>query len=65
VRAIEAMDADAFIPSRKSRMTPREIDGSRYKDRNLDERFWARVKQYRRVATRYEKQPGFFWRSYN
>jgi transposase len=56
VRAIENTGAEAVIPSRKNRTTPREIDGSRYKDRNLVERFWARVKQYRRVATRYEKK---------
>ena len=35
---------------------PREVyDRERYKDRNLVERFGAKVKQYRRVATRYEK----------
>ncbi len=33
----------------------RAIDTDRYKDRNLVERFWSKVKQYRRVATRYEK----------
>jgi transposase len=55
VRVIEAMGGEAVIPSRKNRTTPREIDSSRYKDRNLVERFWAKVKQYRRVATRYEK----------
>ncbi len=33
----------------------REIDKDRYKDRNLAERFWSKVKQFRRVATRYEK----------
>ena len=29
-------------------------------DRNLAERFWSKVKQYRRVATRYEKTAGNF-----
>ena len=33
----------------------REYDKDRYNDRNLVERFWFKVKQYRRVATRYEK----------
>jgi transposase len=33
----------------------RQIDTERYKDRNLAERFWHKVKQFRRVATRYEK----------
>ena len=55
VDAIEAKGGEAVIPARKNRTVPREIDAERYKDRNLVERFWAKVKQYRRVATRYEK----------
>ncbi len=27
-----------------------------YKERNVVERFWSKVKQYRRVATRYDKK---------
>jgi len=38
------------------RLPPRETDWSRYKDRNLVERFWSKAKQYRRVATRFEKK---------
>jgi transposase len=56
VRAIEAEGGEAVIPSRKNRTIQREIDWSRYKDRNLVERFWSKVKQYRRVATRFEKK---------
>jgi transposase len=55
VGAIEARGGEAVIPTQKSRKVQRAIDRERYKDRNLAERFWARVKQYRRVATRYEK----------
>lgn len=55
VQAVEAQGGEAVIPSRKNRKVPRTIDLDRYKDRNLVERFWARVKQYRRAATRYEK----------
>ncbi len=33
----------------------REFDHHLYKERNLVERFINRIKQYRRVATRYEK----------
>jgi transposase len=55
VDAIEAKGGEAVIPARTNRTVPREIDAERYKDRNLVERFWAKVKQYRRVATRYEK----------
>ena len=55
VEAIEARGGEAVIPSRKNRTEQREIDTDRYKDRNLVERFWAKAKQFRRVATRYEK----------
>ena len=44
-----------MIPSRKNNKELREHDRKGYKDRNLAERFWRRVKEYRRVATRYEK----------
>jgi transposase len=56
VAAIEARGAEAVIPSRKNHTSPRKIDWARYKDRNLVERFWSKAKQYRRVATRYEKK---------
>jgi transposase len=55
VEAIEATGAEAVIPPKKNRTEQRPYDRDRYKDRNLAERFWARVKRYRRVATRYEK----------
>jgi transposase len=55
VRLIRARGAEVVIPSRKNRAAPRVIDADRYKDRNLVERFGAKAKQYRRVATRYEK----------
>jgi transposase len=52
---IAARGGEAVIPSRKSRIHPRVIDTDRYQDRNVVERFWSKAKQYRRVATRYEK----------
>ena len=55
VRAIQAKGGQAVIPSQRSRKTQRVIDDDRYKDRNLVECFWGKMKQYRRVATRYEK----------
>jgi len=55
VDAIEAKGAEAVIPPKANRKEPRPYDTERYKDRNLAERFWALAKQYRRVATRYEK----------
>jgi transposase len=55
VTAVEEKGAEAVIPTLSSRKQQREIDKDRYKDRNLAERFWSKVKQFRRVATRYEK----------
>jgi transposase len=55
VEAIEARGAQAVIPTQKDRKQQRAYDRDRYKDRNLVERFWFKLKQYRRVATRYEK----------
>ena len=55
VSVIEACGAEAVIPTQSDRSIQRVIDWERYKDRNLAERFWAKAKQYRRVATRYDK----------
>lgn len=55
VEAIEARGAEAVIPSLSTRKEQRGYDKERYKDRNLAERFWSKIKQFRRVATRYEK----------
>ena len=55
VNVIEAKGGEAVIPSLKNRAVQRDYDRERYKDRNLAERFWNKVKHYRRVATRYEK----------
>lgn len=55
VAHIALMEAQAVIPSRKNRKVPREHDAELYKERNAVERFFNRIKHYRRVATRYEK----------
>lgn len=55
VNAIASRGAEAVIPPRSNRTQRRSYDPERYKDRNLVERFWNKIKQYRRVATRYEK----------
>jgi len=55
VDAVEAGGGEAVIPTQKNRKVQRDIDRERYRDRNLVERFWSRMKHYRRVATRYEK----------
>lgn len=55
IQTIEAAGAQAIIPPRSNRKTQRCVDWHRYKARNLVERFFNRLKQFRRVATRYDK----------
>lgn len=46
---------EAVVPAKKNRLVERLIDENLYKDRNKVERYFNKLKQYRRVATRYEK----------
>jgi transposase len=55
VTTITSQGGEAVIPSLRNRTVQRKYDRDRYKDRNLVERFWNKMKHYRRVATRYEK----------
>jgi len=48
---------EPVIPPRSNRKTPIEYDREAYKRRNLIERCVNRLKQFRRIATRYEKTP--------
>lgn len=57
---IRALGAQAIIPPRANRKEVREYDVHHYKSRNLIERFFARIKQFRRIATRYDKLAGRF-----
>lgn len=43
------------VPSTSTRKVQREIDLEVYKKRNRVERFFCRIKQFRRIATRYDK----------
>ena len=55
VSAIQDRGAQANIPPRSNRKTPRVYDKHRYKARHLIENLFARLKQFRRIATRFEK----------
>lgn len=62
VLADRGYDADSLqsqtevvIPAKKSRLEEHLIDENLYKDRNKVERYFNKLKQYRRVATRYGK----------
>jgi len=43
------------IPNRPNRTEPVPLDEEYYRDRNKIERFFGRMKQHRRLATRYDK----------
>jgi transposase len=43
------------IPNRPNRLEPIPLDKESYRDRNKIERFFGRMKRYRRLATRYDK----------
>ena len=43
------------VPPKKKRKVPWEYDKERYKQRNEIERFFLRLKRFRRVFTRYDK----------
>jgi transposase len=53
-------DIAPVIPSKANRVDPIWCDAERYKDRNRVERLFNRLKQFRRVATRYEKLAATF-----
>ena len=55
VEVIQRRGAEAIIPSKKNRLNPRSLDRHLYKARNLVERFLQKLKQFRRVATRYDR----------
>lgn len=47
--------AEAVISPRSNRTVPRYFDRDRYQARHLIENLFAKLKQYRRLATRYDK----------
>lgn len=55
INSIEASGAAAVIPPRKNLKIQREYDREVYKERNLVERLFQKLKQFRRIATRYER----------
>jgi transposase len=43
------------IPPKENRKVKRDCDFALYRERNLPERFWNKIKHYRGIATRYDK----------
>jgi transposase len=58
--AVEASGAEAIIPARRCSTRPRAFDPHLYKRRNLIERAINKLKQFRRIATRYDRNPDNF-----
>jgi transposase len=52
---IEASGAKAHIPSQSNVRVRRIVDLAVYRQRNLVERFFNKLKHFRRIATRYDK----------
>lgn len=55
VQAVRATGAKVVIPPRSNRKTKRRYSRALYRMRNLVERFFNRIKHFRRVSTRYDK----------
>ncbi len=47
--------SEVVIPPKRNRTIKRRYDTDLYKERNIIERFFNKLKQFRRVATRYDK----------
>src|SRR5208282_3967668 len=55
IKRLEAAGKTAVIPPKSNRKNPRKYDKARYEARHLIENFFCWVKQFRAIATRYEK----------
>ena len=55
IEKLQEKGCQVVIPSRAKRKQPRDYDKHLYKARHLIENFFAKLKQYRAIATRYDK----------
>jgi transposase len=55
IQRLEQAGKSFVIPPRSNRRNPRAYDKALYEARHLIENFFARLKQYRAIATRYDK----------
>jgi transposase len=53
--AIAAAGAKPVVPRRTTTAKWRSFHATMYRDRNLIERFFGKIKHFRRIATRYDK----------
>ena len=55
IQLINENGADAVIPPRSRRITQRDYDKHLYRERHLVECFIGKIKQYRRIFSRFDK----------
>jgi transposase len=55
LQPLAAAGKTAVIPPKANRRVPRDFDKDTYKARHLIENFFAKIKQFRAIATRYDK----------
>ena len=60
IEPLEKAGTKAVIPPAKNAVEPRSYDKHLYNRRHLIENFFARLKQYRAIATRYDKRAANF-----
>ena len=57
---IRSQDATVVIPPKSNRRAPWEYDRELYRERNLIERSFNKLKHWRRIATRYDRKSIYF-----
>jgi transposase len=55
VELVRSRGGRAHIPTCRDRKVQRSVDPAVYRQRNLIERFFNKLKHFRRIATRYDK----------
>jgi transposase len=55
LQPLAAAGKSAVIPPRPNRVRRRDVDPDLYKARHLIENFFCKLKQFRAIATRYDK----------
>lgn len=60
IARLEAKEIEPVIPPKSNRKEPRDYDKDLYKARHLIENFFEKLKQFRAIATRYDKTAAAF-----
>ncbi len=60
IETLEKRDITPVIPPKANRVVKRDTDFALYRERNLVERFFCKLKGFRAIATRYDKLAGTF-----